>query len=130
MKFLAVGAVNTGVDFGILNFLVQIAGWSVLWSNTVSFSTAVCTSYFLNKYWTFGNLNRAFGKQFPLFVLVSLLGLGLSNTLLHFGLPLATIHLTNLSFGWQYNIVKAISALIVLTWNFVAYKFLVFNERK
>lgn len=129
MKFSVVGVINTIIDFGILNFLIQVFSWSVLPANTISFSLAVINSYFLNKYWTFRDHRSINLKQFSSFVLVSLIGLGLSNLLIYYGMWFLDMYNFNISFTWQYNIAKAISAIIVLAWNFLASKFWIFHDR-
>jgi len=129
IKFSITGLLNTIIDFSILNFLIRILSWSVLPANTISFSVAVINSYFLNKNWTFKDKQPVRIKQFSAFLLVSLVGLGLSNILLYLGLELFKTYTFGLSFVWHYNIAKAMSALIVLVWNFLASKFWLFYAK-
>jgi len=129
IKFSITGLLNTIIDFSALNFLVQIFAWSVIPANTVSFSLAVINSYFLNKYWTFKDKHPVHIKQFSIFVGVSLIGLGLSNLLIYTGLQIFQAYDFGLAFAWHYNIAKAVSALIVLIWNFLASKFWVFYAK-
>lgn len=49
VRFAAVGAVNTGVDFGLLSLLALVIGWPILIANIVSTSSALVVSYILNK---------------------------------------------------------------------------------
>lgn len=126
-KFGVVGVINTIIDFVLLNLFVSVFGFPVLISNTLSFSTAVTNSYFMNKYWTFTDAKPVHIKQFSTFVLISMVGLILSNVLVHYGVDLLSTY--ELNFIWQYNIAKAVSAVIVLIWNFIASKYLVFHER-
>ena len=128
-KFGTVVVINTIIDFVLLNFLISIIGWPILLSNSISFSTAVTNSYFMNKYWTFGDMRSAHIKQFSTFVLISIVGLIFSNILLHYGTVFLENYNPELSIIWQYNIAKAVSAVIVLVWNFIASKYLVFHDR-
>lgn len=130
LKFLAVGATNTLIDFAILNLLVQLLHLPLLLSNTISFSVAVINSYLLNKYWTFQDKKPLYLKQFSLFLVISLVGLGLSNLILHFGSRAIVFLWPDLTFTSQYNFAKVISAIIVLVWNFSAYRYWVFYDRK
>ncbi|MDD5605869.1 MAG: GtrA family protein [Patescibacteria group bacterium] len=129
LRFSITGMLNAGVDFGILNLLIKLAGWAPVWANTISFSSAVIVSYCLNKYWTFKDTQPQHLRQFPTFVIVSVVGLGLSNLLVHFGTS-CLVHnpFFEISFTWSYNLAKAVSAGIVLIWNFLAYKYLVFKK--
>ncbi len=129
IKFSIIGLLNTIIDFSILNLLVKVASFAVLPANTISFSLAVINSYFLNKYWTFKDKRPVHIKQFSLFLIISLVGLGLSNLLIYLGLEVFKANSFGLSFVWHYNIAKAISAVIVLVWNFLASKFWVFYEK-
>ena len=128
IKFSVVGGVNTVIDFGILNLLIQVFSWSILPANTLSFSLAVINSYFLNKYWTFRDRRSINLKQFSSFILISLIGLGLSNVLICSGMWFFDTYDFSISFTWQYNIAKAVSAIIVLAWNFLASKFWIFYD--
>lgn len=128
VKFSLVGVLNTAIDFSLLNLLIQIFSWGLIPANTISFSLAVINSYFLNKYWTFRNHQSAHLRQFSSFILVSLIGLGLSNLLIYYGTQFLGTYDFGLSFSWHYNIAKAVSAVVVLTWNFFASKFFVFRN--
>jgi len=130
LKFLAVGAMNTLVDFATLNLLIQLAHLSLLLANSISFSLAVVNSYLLNKYWTFQDKKPLYLKQFSLFFVISLVGLGLSNLILHFGSRAIIFLWPDLTFTSQYNLAKIVSALAVLVWNFGAYQYWVFYDRK
>ncbi|MBU1083092.1 GtrA family protein [Patescibacteria group bacterium] len=130
LKFLTVGATNTLIDFAILNLLIQLTPLSLLWSNSISFSVAVINSYLLNKYWTFQDRKPIYLTQFSLFFVISLVGLGLSNLILHFGTKAIIFLWPDLTFTWQYNLAKMASAVIVLVWNFAAYQYWVFYDRK
>ncbi|RLC37542.1 hypothetical protein DRH29_01590 [candidate division Kazan bacterium] len=130
VKFGIVGVANTIIDFVLLNFFIAIVGWPILLANTLSFSAAVTNSYFMNKYWTFRNNEPTHIRQFSTFALISTVGLILSNILVHYGTELLGTYDFNLTFAWQYNIAKAVSAAIVLAWNFMASKYLVFYERE
>ncbi len=58
LRFVAIGVINTALDFIVLNFLSKLlninAGSELGALNIISFSLAVVQSYYWNKYWTFG----------------------------------------------------------------------------
>jgi len=140
-RFLLVGGSNTLVDITILNVLTaatqQYAGvWFPMFKG-ISFLVAVVNSYFWNKYWTFAeqkngkqNTNQALGqkgKEFAQFVVVS--GIG-------FLLNVATATVVVNVIGPQFDISEKAwgtmgalaGTLVVLTWNFLGYKFIVFRK--
>lgn len=68
LRFAAIGAINTALDFIILNYITKVFGVSegteLGLLNAISFSAAVVQSYYWNKAWTFqknttGNLQNA-----------------------------------------------------------------------
>lgn len=68
LRFAAIGAINTALDFIILNYITKLynisAGFELGLLNTVSFSAAIIQSYLWNRAWAFqkntsGNLQNA-----------------------------------------------------------------------
>lgn len=131
-KFGAVGAANFAVDFGVVNLLIYLTGLADGWYFTVfkatSFIVAVTNSFFWNKMWTFRKKEKKeAGKQFMQFILVSLIGLlinaGVASLIVNIIGPLGDIGVKT----WA-NIATAIASIVVLTWNFLGYKFIVFKK--
>ncbi|MEX2008347.1 MAG: GtrA family protein [Candidatus Spechtbacterales bacterium] len=130
-KFALVGALNTFVDLGVLNALILAtgvaAGSGFVAFAAISFTAAVINSYAWNKWWVFGSSNRGAGKEFSQFVLVSLVGIGLNvataavivNVI---GAPEGTAPEL-----WA-NVGKLTATVVSLGWNFIGYKFWVFNK--
>lgn len=131
-KFFIVGLVNTGLDFGILNLLMWMTktyeGGNIAIFNTISFSVAVLNSYLLNKYWTFEDKNASkVPMQFAKFFAVAAIGWGL-NTLILVSITTYVSPVFGLSRALWANFAKAAATAVVLAWNFVGYKFLVFKK--
>lgn len=118
-KFGLVGVLNTAIDFGLLNLLVLVFGWPVIWANTLSFSAAVTNSFFMNKYWTFDEREGRLHMQFWGFLIVALVGLGISDLMIYWLSDLIGLH---------YNLAKLASVLVVFIWNFWASKYLIFKK--
>ncbi len=117
-KFALVGGLNTAIDIGLLNVLVYYS-WPIMPANTVAFVVAVINSFFMNKYWTFGDTTGKWQTQLPFFVFVSLVGLGISN---------GFVYLMSLIFHFDLNLVKFTSVVLIFLWNFLAPKFLIFKK--
>jgi putative flippase GtrA len=131
-KFVEVGTMNTVTDFGILNSLILLTGhksgaWVVLF-NTISFSLAVVNSYFWNKKWTFeqSQSNKNNVSQFTQFVLVTLIGLIISNIIISLFQWIRVP--ANISADQWLNISKVLATLVSLVWNFLGYKLIVFKK--
>lgn len=141
-KFILVGALNTLIDWGILNLLMfltsVVAGSQFLMFKGFSFLAATTNSYFWNKFWTFkkaeastddcGQMKKEnAGSEFAQFLIVSIIG---------FGLNLGVAHLIVNVWGAQWNLAPALWAnfgalcgtLLGLIWNFLGYKLIVFKS--
>ena len=130
-KFVAIGALNTFLDLGILNILIVVSGVAVGYWYTLfksfSFIIANVNSYFWNKHWTFGVSDKTNIKEFGSFLAVSVVG---------FGLNIASASLVVNVISAPQNIsperwanIGALSATVIsLIWNFVGYKFFVFRR--
>ena len=78
LRFGAIGAINTALDFLVLNFVSKTlgitSGLKLGEVNIVGFSLAVIQSYFWNRYWTFGGQSVGLWKNFWRLFTVALLG--------------------------------------------------------
>lgn len=132
-KFGAIGAANFSIDFGVYNILIYLThmntGAGIDIFKGIAFLFAVTNSYFWNKYWSFSKKDSTSSeKEFSLFLLVSVIGAVLSIGMVHImvnviGSP-AGITSPNL---WA-NIANAGATVIVLMWNFLGYKYIVFKK--
>ena len=131
LRFIVVGFFNTGIDFGVLNFLMFItqhySGWQYSLFKSISFTCAVINSYIWNKKWTFGKKDGVKAKEFGQFLLVSI-------TAFTVNVGTAT-YLTNyIGPQWGINAVlwaniSAVTAVILTTLiNFLGYKYWVFKK--
>lgn len=134
LKFAAVGALNTGIDFAVLNLLMFSTGiyggqWLIFF-NSISFAAAVVNSYFWNKHWTFkkeGNGTEKAAGEFFQFLLISIVGL-LLNSGIVYGIATFVHPLFGLSSALWANFAKVLATGIALIWNFIGYKFIVFKK--
>lgn len=130
-KFVAIGVLNTAIDFGILNLLSQavniVGGIAIIPLNIISFGFAVVNSYFWNKRWTFGAGKEKSSKQFLEFMVVSVIG-ALINTGIVFATTTFASPIGGMSDTMWLNIGKLMATFISLAWNFIGYKFIVFKR--
>jgi putative flippase GtrA len=128
-KFLAVGTLNTMIDFGMLNLLSWLTGIyggvRLAPINVLGVLFALTNSYLLNKYWTFKAPVQQ-GRRVGRFVLVSLLGVSL-NTAVVVALTHVMMRPAGLTPQLWENLAKALATGGTLLWDFLGYKFLVFT---
>ncbi len=137
-KFVLVGALNTFVDWGILNlliFLTSIAsGYLYMVFKGASFLIATVNSYYWNKFWTFKKLSleggaseEKTGKEMLQFFVVSVIGF-----LLNVGIATLIVNVWGPQWGigavrWA-NVGAFAGTLAGMTWNFLGYKLIVFKS--
>ncbi|MDP1625057.1 MAG: GtrA family protein [bacterium] len=138
VRFAATGAINTAVDFAILNILFLLYLWiadiplSDGWYMTfkgLSFCAAVVNSWFLNKNWVFADAAPADkpGKNKAMFLVVSTVGFGVNVavSLLAFSgfQSLGTFGVTA-----SANMGALFGTAAALITNFIGYRLLVFKS--
>ena len=128
-KFLAIGTLNTAIDFGTLNLLSWLTGIyggvRLAPINVLGVLFALTNSYLLNKHWTFKAPAHP-GRRVGRFVLVSLTGVGL-NTALVVALTDVMMRPAGITSQLWENLAKALATGGTLLWDFLGYKFLVFR---
>jgi putative flippase GtrA len=84
LRFGIVGIANTGLDLAAFWLLASVVGMPLLLANTISYSAGVLNSFTLNRLWTFRGVafHNSAAVQLPLFLVVSLIGLGVSTVIL------------------------------------------------
>lgn len=131
-KFGAVGASNFSVDLGVLSllmFFTNIAsGPFFTLFKTISFFCAVTNSYFWNKFWSFEDKSKNdIKKEFSQFLLVSITG-----AIINIGVSHVMVNIIGAPSSFEPKIwatlSAATSAISVLLWNFLGYKFIVFKK--
>jgi len=124
-RFLVVGGANTVIDFGLL-FLLKTLGLPIVVANIFSTSVAFCVSFFANKKYTFKTTGTDIRREIFLFVIVTLFGLWVLQSLViqavtplisGFGLPAFAVLL----------ITKLLATSVSLTWNYILYSRVVFK---
>ncbi len=114
MKFGVVGAIAFVIDFGLLALLTSGFGVNYLISATISFTASVVFNYFASMRYVFTHrdgLSRR--REFIIFVVLSVIGLGINNVLMWVGVEF--LH-------WFYLVVKIFATAVVMIWNFVTRK--------
>ncbi|HAO64955.1 TPA: hypothetical protein DCQ44_03175 [Candidatus Taylorbacteria bacterium] len=136
-QFVLVGAVNTAVDFVVLNIFISAFGIGqngvlYVYFKAVSFIAAVVNSYLFNKYWVFkGASSRDSRSEGLMFFGVSAIGF-LVNVAVASAVfmvfsrtSLGLIHPSLAS-----NIGALTGTVVVLLFNYFGYKFFVFRSEQ
>lgn len=129
-RFSVIGFTNAAVDFGIFNLLIAYTGYTNGFGfaviKSVPFVAALVCSYLLNKFWTFGGASGG-RSEIGKFLLVTigsfLVNVGISALVATFIPPLF-----GMSINQWANISSAVGVAIGLIFNFLGFKFAVFQK--
>ena len=114
MKFGVVGFIAFFIDYGLLALLTEVFSVNYLVSATISFTASVVFNYVASMRYVFTHkegMSRR--REFIIFVVLSVIGLGINNALMWAGVEVAHVH---------YLIVKIFATAVVMVWNFVTRK--------
>lgn len=128
LRFLAVGGLNTFVDFGLL-FILKSLGLPIISANIISTTTAFCFSFFANKKYTFKATDTNIKREIILFTIVTLFGLWVLQTIV-IQIVLFVFEPSNLSDDIALFIAKLIATVVTMVWNYVMYSRYVFTTGK
>ncbi len=129
-RFGLVGLVNTATDFALLISLVTLIGLPSILANIISTSGALTVSYMLNKKAVFGNIDNHNRRQIVLFIVVTLTGLWLIQTLVMTGASNWLQVLVGNDHATLILIMaKIIATVISLIWNYLWYSRVVFRKK-
>ena len=114
MKFGVVGFIAFLIDYGLLAFCTEILHINYLVSATIGFTVSVVFNYLASMRYVFTHKEgMSKRREFIIFVVLSVIGLGINNGCMWLGVEVV---------GWHYLIVKIGATAIVMVWNFVTRK--------
>lgn len=117
-RFGMVGALGLCIDFCITWVFKERIGANKYLSNGFGFVIAATSNYFLNKYFTFQNVDTEVIQQFFCFIGIALAGLGFNLGILYCLQTYSKI---------TFYVSKLIATAIVFLWNFFANSWFTFN---
>lgn len=124
-RFIAIGVINTVIDFGIL-FVLQHLGIVIIVANIISTSAAFCFSFYANKKFTFKSSGTNIRREILLFVIVTLTGMWvLQNIVIALSMPIFALALPTAA---ALLFAKLFATVFSLVWNYFLYKNLVFKH--
>ncbi len=114
VKFGGVGVLCFLIDFAVLFVLTDLAQINVLISSAIAFTVSVIANYYLSVKFVFAvDKKKSKARNFILFVVFSVIGLLLTELLMHLGVNVLV---------WNYMLVKILATGIVMVFNFVTRK--------
>lgn len=111
IKFGIVGVSGIIVDFGITWLCKEKLKMQKYVANSMGFSLATVSNFLLNRHWTFESHDPAAFQQFGKFLIISVIGLILSNFI---------IYILNDKWKMKFYTSKIFAIAMVSIWNFFA----------
>ena len=119
-KFGIIGALAFVIDYGIMILLTEVFNVNYLISSGISFTISVIFNYICSmKYVFVSRDDMSKQKEFIIFVILSVIGLGINQIIMWLMVD---------KLGIFYAIVKLFATAVVMVWNFVTRK--IFLEKK
>ncbi len=120
-RYFFVGGLAFVVDFGLLYFLTEFAGFYYLFSATISFTAGLCVNYIISIKWVFSQNKGLKNKkiEFLIFSFIGIVGLLLNAIFIWFFTEKLLFY---------YMISKVLSTVIVYFWNFFARKYILYKR--
>ncbi|MBU5317629.1 GtrA family protein [Clostridium bornimense] len=119
-KFGIIGVLAFVIDYGIMILLTEVFNINYLISSGISFTISVIFNYICSmKYVFVGRDDISKEKEFIIFVILSVIGLGINQLVMWLMVD---------KLGMFYAIVKLFATAVVMVWNFVTRK--IFLEKK
>ena len=121
IRFGIVGVIAAFVDVGVLITLKELLHADVLLSSAISFCISVTVNYLLSMTFVFKGKNQSRLREFIIFVLLSVGGLGLNQLILWVGVKFTSIY---------YLVVKFFAMAVVPVYNFITRKIFLESKEK
>lgn len=122
-RYFVTGGLASVVDFSVFAVALYIFDIHYLVSNLIGLAAGNVVNYLLSLGWVFRSEKRKMENnrllEIFVFVLISLVGMGFNELLMYVFVGL---------FGIYEMVSKVVAAVIVLLWNFVARKYILFRS--
>ena len=110
-RFVLVGASGLVIDFGLTYLIKEKLKLNKYLANGIGFFSAATSNFFINRSWTFSNIDPHVGGQYLKFLLFSLIGLVINSMI---------VWVLNDRLKKNFYISKAAATMIVTFWNFLS----------
>lgn len=135
LQYGTIGALNAGVDIGVINLLLWIWPTSdnmmLFLFNSIAYFLAIANSYYWNTKYTFNHFSTLGAKEMGLFLSQALVAWMVSNLVFISMLNiLEAQELVSLPALVSRNIAKGLAMLLSFTASFFMMKFIVFNQKQ
>ena len=119
IKFVIAGALSVMIEYAVLISFVEKLHLNYLFANSVAFVAATTFNYIISRLWVFGKSNKRIRHELFLFFATGCVGLVINQSIMWILVD---------SYQLNYKLAKLFAILVVVVWNFLTKKFLVFSD--
>ncbi len=116
LKFGVVGGLAFVIDYALLYLLTEFLNIHYLISSIISFSVSVIFNYILSIKWVFDVNKKQDVKEFIIFIVLSIIGLGINSLIMYIMVDLMNVY---------YMVSKIVATAVVMVYNFITRKIFV-----
>lgn len=113
LKFGVVGVIAFFIDYSLLYTLTEFCHIHYMISSVISFTVSLIFNYIASIYWVFDVKQKQTFKEVTVFVVLSVIGLGINQLVMYLMTDVGSIY---------YMLSKLVATAIVMVWNFVTRK--------
>jgi putative flippase GtrA len=117
IRYIITGFGSAAIEFTLLFILRDIAKLSILAANTIALSIVFWFNFLMNRFWSFkstGNIK----KQLIMYLILFVFNLAASDIMMYIMTDKLSI---------QYLIAKVIATGIIVCWNFILYRKVIYK---
>lgn len=123
LTYLFFGVLTTVVNYLVYLPCYNLLGWSAGLSNILAWIVAVAFAFVTNKPFVFKSYDWSWNVVWP--ELTKFVGCRIGSGLLETGILLVCVDML----AWNGNVMKLITAVLVIVLNYIGSKFLVFKKK-
>ncbi len=123
LTYLFFGVLTTAVNYLVYLPCYNLLGWSAGFSNILAWIVAVAFAFVTNKPFVFKSHDWSWNVVWP--ELTKFVGCRIGSGFLETGILLVCVDMLN----WNGNVMKLITAVLVIVLNYIGSKFLVFKKK-
>ena len=123
LAYLVFGVLTTAVNYLVYLPCYNLLGWSAGFSNILAWIVAVAFAFVTNKPFVFKSYDWSWNVVWP--ELTKFVGCRIGSGVLETGILLVCVDML----AWNGNVMKLITAVLVIVLNYIGSKFLVFKKK-
>ena len=123
LTYLFFGVLTTAVNYLVYLPCYNLLGWSAGFSNILAWIVAVAFAFVTNKPFVFKSYDWSWNVVWP--ELTKFVGCRIGSGVLETGILLVCVDML----AWNGNVMKLITAALVIVFNYIGSKFLVFKKK-